>query len=181
MLGEVLGKVFSSFLSVQAELVLFDTAAHPAETHVESPGVLPGHVAGEDSVGGCAVGLHWGWRLRVAHFDEGRAYGNILLDVEENRSSFGLCGRSHDSADGLTFGEYQFVRCGSGSDVGRWWIVTYVVVSHNATASFGLDEIRCVNVDVEAHVASVEPDDGVQLCGFVVDEHLCLLDGVGGG
>ena len=51
----------------------------------------------------------------------------------------------------------------------------------STTARFGLDKIRCVAVDVEAHVASVEPDDGVRLCGCVVHENLFLLDGVRGG
>ena len=34
---------------------------------------------------------------------------------------------------------------------------------------------------MEAHVASVEPDDGVRLLGRVVHDHFCLLDGVSGG
>ena len=34
---------------------------------------------------------------------------------------------------------------------------------------------------MEAHVASMEPDDGARLCGCVVHKHVCLLDGVGGG
>ena len=123
VLGEVIGKVFSSFLPVQAELVLFDAAAHPVETHVKSFGEIPAHVAGEDSVGGRAVSLDWGGRLRVAHFDEGRVDGNSLLDVEENRSSFVLRGGSHDGADGLTFGEYRSIWGGSGPYVRRWWIV----------------------------------------------------------
>ena len=46
---------------------------------------------------------------------------------------------------------------------------------------FGMDEVRSVAVDVEAHVASVEPEDGVRLHGCIVHEHLCLLDGSGGG
>ena len=50
-----------------------------------------------------------------------------------------------------------------------------------AAARFRLDEICSVAVDVEAHVASVEPDDGAQLCCCVVHERFCLLDGVGGG
>ena len=50
-----------------------------------------------------------------------------------------------------------------------------------ATACFRLDEIRGVAVNVEAHVASVEPDDGIRLCGRIVHEHFCLLDGVSGG
>ena len=45
---------------------------------------------------------------------------------------------------------------------------------------FRLDEIRGVAVDVEAHVASVEPDDGFWLRGCIVHDHFCLLDGVGG-
>ena len=46
---------------------------------------------------------------------------------------------------------------------------------------FRLDEIRGIAVDVEAHVASVETDDGVRLGGRVVHEHFRLFDGVGGG
>ena len=57
VIGEVIGKVFSSFLTVQAELVLFDVAAHPVEMHVKSLEALLAHVAGEDSVGGRSVGL----------------------------------------------------------------------------------------------------------------------------
>ena len=48
-------------------------------------------------------------------------------------------------------------------------------------ARFGLDEICSITVDMEAHVASVEPDDGVQLRGYGVHEHLCLLGGIGVG
>ena len=97
----------------------------------------------------------------MAHFNEGHADGNSLLAVEENRSSFGLRGGSHDGADGLTFGEYRSIRGGSGPDVGMWWIVAYVEVARSATACFGLGEIHCAAVDVEAHVARVEPDDVV--------------------
>ena len=115
------------------------------------------------------------------HFDEGRVYGNSLLDVEENHSSFGLCVRSHDGADGLKFGEYRSIRGGSSPDVGRWWVVTQVVVACSATARFGMNKICCVAVDVEAHVPSVEPDDGVQLRGCAVHQNLRFLDGVGVG
>ena len=47
-------------------------------------------------------------------------------------------------------------------------------------ACFRLDEIRDVAVNVEAHVASVEPDDGVRLHGCVVHENFCPLDSVSG-
>ena len=85
-------------------MILIDVSAHSVETHVKSFGALQVHVAGEDAVGGCAVSFDWGGRLRVAHFDEGRVNGNSLLAIEENHSSFGFCGRSHDGAGGLTFG-----------------------------------------------------------------------------
>ena len=48
-------------------------------------------------------------------------------------------------------------------------------------ARFGLEKIRGVDVDVEAHVDSVEPYDDVRLRGCVVHGHLCLLCGVSGG
>ena len=123
MLDEVIVKVFSSLLQVQSELILLDAAAHPVETHVKGFGALPAHVAGEDSVGGRAVGFDQGGRLRVAHFDEGCADGNSLLAVEENRSSFGFHGGSHDGAEGLKFGEYRSIRGWSETDVGLWPIV----------------------------------------------------------
>ena len=34
---------------------------------------------------------------------------------------------------------------------------------------------------MEAHVASVEPDDGVRLRGCIFHQHLRFLDGFGGG
>ena len=85
---EVIGKVFSFFLPIQTELVLFDEAAHPVEMHVKILVVLPAHVVSEDAVGGCAVGIDWGGRLRVAHLDAGRSDGNSLLSIEGNRYSF---------------------------------------------------------------------------------------------
>ena len=54
-------------------------------------------------------------------------------------------------------------------------------MARGAAAHFGMDKIHGVAVNVEAHVASVEPDDGVRLRGCIVHEHLCLLDGVSGG
>ena len=44
-----------------------------------------------------------------------------------------------------------------------------------------MDEIRGVAVDVEAHVAGVETDDGVWLRVRVVHEHFRILDVVSGG
>ena len=90
-------------------MVLLDAAAHPVEAHVKIFGALTVHVAGEDSVVGRAVGLDWGGWLRVAHFDEVRADRNSLLAVEEDCSSLGLGGGSHDGADGLKFGEDRSV------------------------------------------------------------------------
>ena len=116
----------------------------------------------------------------MAHFDEGCVDGNSLLAVGENRSSFGFRGGRHDGADGLKLCEYWFIRSSIWTDVGWWCVFTYVVVTCGATARFSLDEIRGIDVYVEAHVARMEPDDDVWLFGCIVHEHLCLLDGVCG-
>ena len=42
-----------------------------------------------------------------------------------------------------------------------------MVVARGAAARFRLDKIRGVAIDVEAHVASVEPDGGVRLRGCI--------------
>ena len=65
----------------------------------------------------------------------------------------------------MILGEYWSIRGGSRLDVGRWWIFAQVVVADSTTARFGLNKIHYVAVDVEAHVASVEPDDCVRLRG----------------
>ena len=59
--------------------------------------------------------------------------------------------------------------------MGRWWIVAQLVLARSVTARFVLNKIRYVTVDVEAHVASMEPDDGVRLCGCVLHHHLRFL------
>ena len=53
-------------------------------------------------------------------------------------------------------------------------------MARGAAARFGINKISGIDVDMEAHVASVEPDDSVRLRGCEVRAHLCLLDGVGG-
>ena len=50
-------------------------------------------------------------------------------------------------------------------------------MAHGAAACFMMDDICGVAVNVEAHVASVEPDYGVRLGYRVANEHICLLDG----
>ena len=65
--------------------------------------------------------------------------------------------------------------------MGPWWIAAQAVMACSATARFGMNKISCVTVDVEAHIASVEPDDGVWLRGCVVHQHLRFLDDFGGG
>ena len=124
VLGEVIGKIFSSLLPVQVELVLLDVAEHPVKTHAKTFGALPAHVASEDAVVGRAVSFDRGGRLWVAHFDMGRPDWDSLLAVEENCSSIGFRSESHDSADGLKFGEYRSIRGRSGTDVGWGPIVT---------------------------------------------------------
>ena len=85
------------------------------ESHVKVLEAFPTHFAGEDAVGGCAVGLHQGGRLRVAHLGEGSAFWDGLLAVEENHTGFCFCSGGHDGADGLTLGKYWTVR-------GRSWV-----------------------------------------------------------
>ena len=54
-------------------------------------------------------------------------------------------------------------------------------MTRSKTECFGMNEIRCVTVNVETHIASMKTDDGVWLGGSVVHHHLRLFDGTGGG
>ena len=82
MLGEVISKVFGTLLPVQAELIFFDSVAHPVESYVKGLGALLEHAAGDYAVRDCAVGLDRGGRLRVAHLGEVSTDGDGLLAVE---------------------------------------------------------------------------------------------------
>ena len=95
----------------------FNAAVHLVESHVKGLGAFTAHVAGEDAIGGCSVGLDRGGRLQVAHLGEGCADRNGLLAVEENCTSFCFRGGSHDGADGLEFGEYCTIRGRSWANV----------------------------------------------------------------
>ena len=64
-------------------MFLIDATPYPVEAHIKCFGAFLAHVAGEDSVGGCVVGLDWSGRLWMAHFIQGRTDGNRLLAVEE--------------------------------------------------------------------------------------------------
>ena len=55
MFGEVIGKIFSSLLKVEAKLFLLDMTQHPVKAHVKCFGAFLEHVAVDDSMGGFAV------------------------------------------------------------------------------------------------------------------------------
>ena len=80
------------------------------------------HVAGEYAMGGFSVTFDWSGRLRMAHFNQGCAYGNILLAVEEDSTGFSFGGGCHDGVYGLALGENQsiwrgLVQLGGGGGV----------------------------------------------------------------
>ena len=130
---EVIGKIFSFLLPVEAKLFLLDATPHPVEAHVKCFGAFPAHVSGEDPVGGCVVSFDWSGRLQMAHFNKGCADGNILLAVEEYCTSFSPGGGYHDGADGLVLGEDRSVWSGSRPDGGRGWSVAQIVMARSTT------------------------------------------------
>ena len=60
---------FGSHLPVETEYFLLGATLHPDEGHVKCFGAFLAHVAGEDAVEGCVVGLDWSGRLRTDHFN----------------------------------------------------------------------------------------------------------------
>ena len=179
--GEVIGNIFSSLLSVEEKLFLLDVTPHPFEAHVKCFGAFPAHISRDDSVGGFVVSFYWSWRLRMAHFNQGRADGSSLLAVAEDCTSFSLGGGCHEGADGLALGEDWAVCSGSRPDGGREWSVAPIVMARSTTEFFGMNEIRCVTINVEIHVARVKTNDGVWLCGSVVHQYFQIFYGVSDG
>ena len=179
--GEVIGKVFSSLLTVEAKSFLLDAIPHPVEAHVKCFGDFQVHVAGEDSMRGFAVSFYFSGRLMMTHLNQGRADGNSLLDVEEYRTGFSIGGGCHDGADGLALGGDWAVCSGSRPYGGRGCIVVQILISCSTTVCFSINKIRCVTVNVETHVDSLKTGDCVWLCGSVVHHNLRLFGGVSGG
>ena len=79
--------------------------SHPVEAHTKCFGAFLAHISGEDAMVGCVVSFYWSGRLRVDHFNQSHADGNIMMVVEEYCSGFSLSGRCHDGADSLALGE----------------------------------------------------------------------------
>ena len=140
---------------------MLDVTLHPIDAHVKCFGLFLAHVAGEDSVRGCVLSLDQSGRLQMARFNQGRTNGNSLLAVAEDRTSLDLGGGCHDGADGLALGQDWAVCSGSRSDGGRGWSVAQIVMACIMTACFGLNEVRCVTVNVETHVTSVKTYYGI--------------------
>ena len=138
--------------------------------HVKGFGAFPAHVASEDAVGGYVVSLDWSGRLRVKHCNQGHADGNSLLDVEEDCTGLRLGSGCHDSADCLALGEYRAVLGRSRPGGWRGGSIDQIVMNRSTTACFGLNEVRCITINVETHVASVKTDDGVWLYCSVVHQ-----------
>ena len=83
---------------------------------------------------GFAVSFDWSGRLRMAHFKQGCADGNSLLDVEEICISFSLCGVCHDGADSLALSEDWDIWRGISSAGGRGWRVAQILMACRTTA-----------------------------------------------
>ena len=71
MLGEVIGKIFSSLLPVEAKCFLLDATLHPVEVHVKCFGAFPAYIACEDDVRGCVVSRGWPISFRVVRMATG--------------------------------------------------------------------------------------------------------------
>ena len=117
--GEVIGKILSSLLPVEAELFLLDSTSHPVEAYAKLFGAFPEHVSSEDAVVGCNASLDRSRRLRMEHFNQVCADGNSLLAVEEDCTDLSLGSGRHDGADGLALGEDRAVCSWSRPDGGR--------------------------------------------------------------
>ena len=97
----------------------------------------------------------------MAHFNKGRADGNILLAIEIDRTGFSLGGGCHDGADVLALGENWSVWSGIRPDGGRGWSVAQILMTRSTTACFGLNNICRVPANVDTYFACVETYDGV--------------------
>ena len=107
--------------------------------------------------------------------------GTTCWSLRKIAPGLSLGGRCHDGADGLVLGEDRAVWSGVRLDGERRCSDAQIVMACSMTACFGINNIQCITVNVETHVASVKMDDFVWLCDSVFRQHLFLFDGVGGG
>ena len=78
-----------------------------------------------------------------------------LLSAEEDCTGVSLGGGYHDGADGLALGEYRVVWGGSRTDGWRGGSVAQIVMACSTTACFGLNKVRCVTVNVDTNIDSL--------------------------
>ena len=78
-----------------------------------------------------------------------------LLSAEEDCTGVSLGGGYHDGTDGLALSEYRVVWGGSRTDGWRGGSVAQIVMACSTTACFGLNKVRCVTVNVDTNIDSL--------------------------
>jgi hypothetical protein len=92
MLGVMITAVLLAGLPEDLKLALVHTVSDPIKTHVHHFGPFLFHRIISDTHGGTVVGDHRGWGLWMPEFFKCDFFGDSLLSVEEEASSFGFGG-----------------------------------------------------------------------------------------
>ena len=98
--------------------------------------------------------------------------GDCLLAVDEGCTNFGFSGRGEDVAHDLGHRVDGAIEgwVGSRQLVGSAGAVTKKVVAPSAASCPGLRQIGGIAVDMEYHVTSGVPNDGVWVRGGIVEQ-----------
>jgi hypothetical protein len=126
------------------------------------------------------------WELGVTELVEAHAMGARCLAAMEQGPGFGFDSAGHnmvhdlagDMIDGAIVGGWGVVRVwGFGRVSGH---VAEVVISSETGSSLRFRQVRRITFNLKYHIAGAELDDGVRVCGGIVEELVHGCEGVCG-
>jgi hypothetical protein len=111
----------------------------------------------------------------MAKFFKGNSERAEILEIEESSAKFSFSGRGDNGRDDGAM-DINGTIDGRQWIIGRWWLIgnsqmiSEIVETASLGAGFQFTEIGGIAVGGKLHVTGVEAEDGIWMCGAVVEE-----------
>lgn len=187
MLGVVIRQVEDTFVPVNEEVAVVRAVLDPKVPHSHCLGsAQPNGAIGDASSSG-VIGLNGGRTLREPEFVKSNANRFSFATIVEQSAEFGLSRRGNnllefmrDDKNRTVQGRRRFTGDGCDGWIARPATEKEVTGIPGTRVSF--TKIRCITVNPQIHVTSMIANNGIGMCGSIVEKLDNAFDGrLGGG
>ena len=168
--GVVVGSAGWSRSPVKIKMLLVHSVFYPVKAHIKSFGSFLLHSNFDESSCDTIISLDWCGGLGMAHVHECCSHHFALLTVFVKRSYFGFKRISKDISHYIAENVDWLI-----NHILVWWMVWEVVfvgevkITGSLASRSLFNVIGCVRVDDQDHVTCYVPDNGIRVCGAIVE------------